>query len=150
MRKPLLLSVVSMALALVVFVAHAQNPPAQNPPAQNPPAQNPPPGQAQGQPPARGRAGADPYANTAAPGTLTFPLAAPAGKDSNAKLTAPAGAVNQGAFDPATWKYGTAFNAPPGSKIWNPARVKLMQGGKLTGGTLFSATDPATYCAMAN
>jgi 2-keto-3-deoxy-L-rhamnonate aldolase RhmA len=25
-----------------------------------------------------------------------------------------------------------------------------MQGGKVTGGTLFSATDPATYCAMAN
>ena len=86
MRKPLLLSVVSMALALVVFVAHAQNPPAQNPPAQNPPAQTPPQGQAPGQPPARGRAGADPYANNAAPGTLTFPLAAPAGKDSNAKL----------------------------------------------------------------
>ena len=26
----------------------------------------------------------------------------------------------------------------------------MMQGGKVTGGTLFSATDPATYCAMAN
>ena len=25
-----------------------------------------------------------------------------------------------------------------------------MQGGKVTGGTLFSATDPSTYCAMAN
>ena len=93
---------------------------------------------------------ADPYATNAAPGTTQFPLAAPAGKDSGAKQSAPAGAVNQGAFDPATWKYGTAFAAPPGSKIWNPAKLKLMQGGKLTGGTLFSATDPATYCAMAN
>ena len=26
----------------------------------------------------------------------------------------------------------------------------MMQGGKVTGGTVFSATDPATYCAMAN
>ena len=26
----------------------------------------------------------------------------------------------------------------------------MMQGGKVTGGTLFSATDPSTYCAMAN
>ena len=29
-------------------------------------------------------------------------------------------------------------------------KLKMMQGGKVTGGTLFSATDPATYCAMAN
>ena len=93
---------------------------------------------------------ADPYANNAAPGTTQFPLAAPAGKDSNARTTAPAGAVNQGPFDPATWKYGTAFNPPPGAKIWNPVKLKMMQGGKVTGGTVFSATDPATYCAMAN
>ena len=63
---------------------------------------------------------------------------------------APAGAVNQGPFDPATWKYGPAFNPPAGAKIWNPVKLKLMQGGKVTGGTVFSATDPSTYCAMAN
>jgi 2-keto-3-deoxy-L-rhamnonate aldolase RhmA len=28
-------------------------------------------------------------------------------------------------------------------------KLKLQAGGKVTGGTLFSATDPATYCAMA-
>ena len=44
---------------------------------------------------------------------------------------------------------GTAFNPPPGAKIWNPVKLKMLQGGKVTGGTLFSATDPATYCAMA-
>ena len=93
---------------------------------------------------------ADPYANNAAAGTTQFPLAAPAGTDSNARNVAPAGAVNQGAFDPATWKYGPAFNPPSGARIWNPVKLKLMQGGKVTGGTLFSATDPATYCAMAN
>ena len=86
----------------------------------------------------------------AAPGAAQFPLAAPAGQDSGAAARPPAGAVNQGPFDPATWKYGTAFNPPPGSKIWNPVKLKMMQGGKVTGGTVFSATDPATYCAMAN
>jgi hypothetical protein len=141
MRKPLLSLVTIVVIAIAVYAVQAQQAPAQNAPAQNPP-----PGQAPGQQPGRGRAGgADPYANNANPGTLTFPLAAAAGKDSNAKNVAPMGAVNSGPFDPATWKYGTAFNAPPGSKIWNPAKVKLMQGGKLTGGTLFSATDPATY-----
>ena len=93
---------------------------------------------------------ADPYVNNPAAGTTQFPLAAPAGTDSNARTVAPPGAVNQGPFDPATWKYGPAFNPPPGARLWNPVRLKLMQGGKVTGGTLFSATDPATYCAMAN
>jgi len=29
-------------------------------------------------------------------------------------------------------------------------RAKMRDGGKVTGGTLFAATDPSTYCAMAN
>jgi len=122
-------------LAVVAFGFQAQNQPAQ-------------PGQ-RGQ---RGQAApnADPYANNAAPGATAFPLAAPAGKDSNAFMVAPAGAVNTGPFDPAKWKYGTAFDAPAGSKIWNPVKLKMMQGGKVTGGTLFNSTDPAIYCAMAN
>jgi 2-keto-3-deoxy-L-rhamnonate aldolase RhmA len=105
----------------------------------------------QGQPGQAGqRSNADPYFSNPAAGAQQFPLAAPAGKDSNARSVAPPGAVNQGPFDPATWKYGPAFTPPPGTKIWNPVRIKLAQGGKVTGGTLFSATDPATYCAMAN
>lgn len=95
-------------------------------------------------------AAADPYANNAEAGRLRFPLAAEAGKDSGAARTAPAGAVNTGPFDPATWKFGPAFDPPPAGKVWNPVKLKLMQGGKVTGGTLFSATDPETYCAMAN
>jgi 2-keto-3-deoxy-L-rhamnonate aldolase RhmA len=107
---------------------------------------------AQGQParPQTPTPSADPYAGNAAPGATAFPLAAPAGADSGARSAAPPGAVNQGPFDPARWKYGPAFTAPAGAKIWNPAKLKLRQGGKVTGGTLFSATDPATYCAMAN
>ena len=93
---------------------------------------------------------ADPYANNAAPGATQFPLAAPAGKDSGARTTAPAGALNQGPFDPATWKYGAAFNPPQGAKIWNPVKLKMMRGEKVTGGTVFATTDPAIYCAMAN
>ena len=87
---------------------------------------------------------------TGTQGQPQFPLAAPAGKDTEARRIAPADAINQGPFDPATWKYGPAFNAPAGAKLWNPVKLKLLQGAKVTGGTLFSATDPATYCAMAN
>jgi 2-keto-3-deoxy-L-rhamnonate aldolase RhmA len=79
-----------------------------------------------------------------------FPLAAPAGKDSNARQAAPAGAVNQGAFSDSNWKYGNAFNAPAGAKIWNPAKLKLMQGGKLVGGTVRGVVAPSTYCTMAD
>src|SRR5437899_9427759 len=93
---------------------------------------------------------ADPYANNAAPGATQFPLAAPSGKDSNGRAVGPPGAGNQGPVDPAAWKDGGAFHPPPGAKIWNPVKLKMMQGGKVTGGTLFSATDPSTYCAMAN
>jgi len=79
-----------------------------------------------------------------------FPLAAAKGVDSGALAKAPAGAVNQGAYDMSKWKYGPVFDAPVGSKIWNPAKVKLMQGGKVTGGTVFYARDGQTYCSMAN
>ena len=100
-----------------------------------------------GQPP---RPNADPYANNPAAGQLKFPLAAPAGKDSGAIKTSLPGAANTGPFDAAAWKYGANFNPPANSKIWNPVKLKMLQGGKVTGGTLFSATDPETYCAMAN
>jgi 2-keto-3-deoxy-L-rhamnonate aldolase RhmA len=79
-----------------------------------------------------------------------FPLAAPAGQDSGAITKAPAGAVNQGPINENTWKYGHAWDHPPGTKIWNPVKLKLMRGEKVTGGTVTSADDPTTYCAMAN
>ena len=93
---------------------------------------------------------ADPYATNAVPGATTFPLAAPAGVDSKAKDNAPPFSTNTGPFNPGSWKFGTAFDPPAGSGVWNPVRVKMQQGGKVTGGTLFAATDPSTYCAMAN
>src|SRR5262245_37888527 len=128
MRQLFFAAAICTAVAIATFTAQTPAPQQQQPPPVS----------------------ADPYANNAAPGTTQFPLAAPAGKDSNARMTAPTGALNQGAFDPRTWKYGAAFNPPAGSKIWNPVKLKLMRGEKVTGGTLFSATDPATYCAMAN
>src|SRR5689334_23480001 len=60
--------------------------------------------------------------NNAAAGTLQFPLAAPAGKDSGALKKAPAGAVNTAPVDPSTWKYGARDQVPGGAKIWNPVR----------------------------
>jgi 4-hydroxy-2-oxoheptanedioate aldolase len=85
-----------------------------------------------------------------AQGQTQFPLAAPAGQDSGAITKAPASAVNQGGLDPAKWKYGPDFDAPPNSKIWNPVMIKMMKGEKVTGGTVFSTDSPETYCAMAN
>jgi 2-keto-3-deoxy-L-rhamnonate aldolase RhmA len=79
-----------------------------------------------------------------------YPLAAAAGVDSHAIDKAPAGALNQGKFDDKTWKFGKAWDAPAGAKIWNPVKLKMMKGEKVTGGTLFAASDPSTYCAMAN
>ena len=36
------------------------------------------------------------------------------------------------------------------AEIWNPAKIKLMQGGKVVGGTVRGVRDPSTYCTMAN
>jgi 2-keto-3-deoxy-L-rhamnonate aldolase RhmA len=130
-RRTFLALVACLGLGAVTFLAQAPSAPA------NPQPQAPAPS-------------VDPYANNAAAGTLAFPLAAPAGKDSGASKTAPAGAVNQGPFDPATWKYGPAFNPPAGTKVWNPVKLKMMAGTKVTGGTMFGAVEASTYCAMAN
>jgi len=135
MRYVFFSAVICAALGLATLVGQSQNPPARG-------------GQAAGQ--STPAPSADPYANNAAPGATQFPLAAPAGKDSNSRTVAPPGAVNQGPFNPDSWKYGPAFNPPAGSKVWNPVKLKMMQGAKVTGGTVFSSTDPETYCAMAN
>jgi 2-keto-3-deoxy-L-rhamnonate aldolase RhmA len=81
---------------------------------------------------------------------ITSPLSAPAGKDSGAIKTGLPNAVNQGPFDPATWKFGPAFNPPPDAKIWNPVKAKMLAGQKVSGGTLFNVTDTSVYCALAN
>lgn len=93
---------------------------------------------------------ADPYANNANPGALQFPLAAPAGTNSGARENSPANATNTGPFDAASWTYGNVFTPTADAAIWNPVKAKMLAGGKVTGGTMFAATDPSTYCAMAN
>ena len=93
---------------------------------------------------------ADPYANNPNAGALAFPLAAPAGVNSGARDTALDGATNVGSFNPSNWTYGNAFDAPAEAVIWNPVKAKMLEGGMVTGGTIFGATDPSTYCAMAN
>ena len=134
MRQGLLSVAACVALGIAAYEVHTQTPSSQSQPATGQPQQP----------------GVDIYANNPAAGTMKFPFAAPAGKDSNARAVAPPDAVNRGPFDPATWTYGPAFAAPAGAKIWNPVKLKLMQGAKVTAGTLLSATDPPTYCAMAN
>src|SRR5436305_5542564 len=119
MNRLLINVTLSGAVAIAAFQVLAQNPPAAQP-----------------------KPNADPYANNPDAGKLRFPLAAPAGKNSGAFEAPPTGAVNQGPFNMNNWKYGPAFNAPANSKIWNPVKLKMMQGGKVTGGTVFSATDP--------
>jgi 2-keto-3-deoxy-L-rhamnonate aldolase RhmA len=96
------------------------------------------------------RPNADPYANNADAGKLKFPLAAPAGKDSGAITTPLPGGVNTGIVNESKWKYGPAYNPPAGAKIWNPVKLKMMRGEKVTGGTFFAGSDPSTYCAFAN
>jgi len=120
-------SAVGTLVVIIGGIGYAQAPqPAQNPSA--------------GQQPS--------YAVASAP--ITSPLSAPAGRDSGAMRTALPNGVNQGPFDPTTWKYGPAFNAPAGAKIWNPVKAKMTAGQKVSGGTLFNVTDPSVYCAMAN
>src|SRR6516164_5161934 len=81
---------------------------------------------------------------------IKYPLAAKAGVDSYADKIAPPGAVNQGPFDINTWKRGHAWDAPVmGSPIWNPVKLKMMQGGEITMGGMIGP-DPAGYCAVAN
>ena len=60
-----------------------------------------------------------------------YPLAAKAGEDSHAMTRRPPGAVNQGPFDMTNGNIGHAWDAPPGSKIWNPVKIKMLQGGKV-------------------
>ena len=79
-----------------------------------------------------------------------FPLAAPAGQNSDSINKALPDAVNQGPLNSETWKRGPADAPPPTAKIWNPVMIKLMKGEKVTGGTLFSGDSPETDCAMAN
>jgi 2-keto-3-deoxy-L-rhamnonate aldolase RhmA len=55
-----------------------------------------------------------------------------------------------GAFRAEDFAYGPRNDLEAGqeAEIWNPAKRKLMDGGPLIGGTV-RATDPRTYCAMA-
>jgi 2-keto-3-deoxy-L-rhamnonate aldolase RhmA len=80
----------------------------------------------------------------------SFPLAAKAGVDSHADMVAPPGAVNKGPFDMNKWKFGHATDAPPGTPLWNPVKVKMMQGYPVTSVTIDGNDDPAHYCAAAN
>src|SRR5665213_915157 len=81
----------------------------------------------------------------------SFPLAAPAGKDSGARSKALPGAVNQGPYNVKTWKFGHRTDPIAGSQLWNPAKIKMVSGGKLYSATLDPQRQtPDQYCAAAN
>jgi 2-dehydro-3-deoxyglucarate aldolase/4-hydroxy-2-oxoheptanedioate aldolase len=88
--------------------------------------------------------------NPAAAPASSFPLAAKADVDSHADKIAPPGAVNRGTFNINTWKYGHAFDALPNTPIWNPVKLKIMRGEKITSTTVMGNADPEIYCAAAN
>lgn len=78
-----------------------------------------------------------------------FPLAAPAGRDSGALSSAPAGATNTGRFNAATWKYGPRYNLTGGVQIWSPVKRKMMNKEKVYSATVSGAATPEQYCTQA-
>ena len=80
-----------------------------------------------------------------------WPLAAKAGMDSHAFTTPPPGATNKGVFNDKTWVRGHNTDAPAGgSPIWNPVKLKMMQGGKITSVTVPADSNANVYCEAAN
>jgi 2-keto-3-deoxy-L-rhamnonate aldolase RhmA len=81
----------------------------------------------------------------------SYPFAAAKGVDSHAIDKAPEGAVNKGKFNDKTWKYGPSADIPPNApRLWNPAMIKLKNGGKLYSDTVNGNSTPEQYCAAAN
>ena len=138
-KRLLVAAAIWTAAAIPTFGAADQNAPAPSAATSNPPAQN------TAQAPT-----ADPYANNPGPATQAFPLAAPAGVDSRAETVVASRRGESGSVRSGLVEIRPSVRPPAGAKIWNPVKLKMQQGRKVTGGTLFSATDPATYCAMAN
>ncbi|MBM9596019.1 HpcH/HpaI aldolase family protein [Roseitranquillus sediminis] len=57
--------------------------------------------------------------------------------------------AQDGGFSAADWEYGPRFDVEGEVPVWSTAKQKIMNGEDLVGGTI-RATDPRTYCAMAN
>ena len=82
---------------------------------------------------------ADPYANNPDAGKLQFPLAAPAGKDpAQSPKRCPAASIREWSIRPRGNTDRHSIRRP-NSKIWNPVKLKMMRGEKVTGGTVFSS-----------
>jgi 2-keto-3-deoxy-L-rhamnonate aldolase RhmA len=79
-----------------------------------------------------------------------WPLAAKAGVDSHALTTPLPGEINKGAYSDKTWIRGHRQDAPAGAQLWNPVKVKMMQGGKITSVTVPADSNANVYCEAAN
>src|SRR5262249_61810720 len=113
MRKLLFAAIVCAALGIAAFGAQTPSAPQQ----QQPPAPS-----------------ADPYLNNAAAGATQFPLAAPAGKDSNARAVAPAGGGHHRPLASPTREEGAAVKPPAGPHGRETPHRKHARGGAGAGG----------------
>ena len=137
MRRVLYATVIAAALGMAVFAAQTQAPARGTPPA--------------GTKTAEPAAKADPYANNAAPGTTTFPLAAPAGKDSNALTDRAARRRESGAVRPGDLEVRARVQPAGGREDLESGQAQDDAGRQGRPAARCSAPPiPATYCAMAN
>ena len=94
--------------------------------------------------PAQYTADHDPYPTRPGPTTQAFRSQHPRARTSSWNGFQPRGGVE---YRP---RGSAAHVRPPAWREDLESGEKMQQGRKVTGGTTFSATDPATYCAMAN
>ena len=81
----------------------------------------------------------------------SYPFAAAKGVDSHAIDKPLEGATNKGKFSDKIWKYGPAADIPANApRLWNPAMIKMKNGGKLYSDTVNGNSTPEQYCAAAN
>ena len=73
------------------------------------------------------------------------------GVDSGARAKALPGATNTGPYNMKTWKFGHSHDIPATAvRLWNPAMIKLKNGGQLFSDTVDGHSTPEAYCAAAN
>ena len=75
-------------------------------------------------------------------------LAAVVGAAATSMAAGQSSLVNTGFIDPATWVRGPLYSAPANHPIWNPAKIKRLNGQEIAMGTV-SAFSLTNYCTVA-
>ena len=71
-------------------------------------------------------------------GTFTVRATVSPGLHARVEVEDNGGAWNQGMIDPATWKYGPAFDPPPGDQGWDARRLEALARSMLDGLAVWS------------